>query len=613
MPPCVAEGHLPEAVVELLRKVDSQPVPAAYAEAARDLRANGDGLEALKVSLLASFTIDPLVPYLVVEAARSGFAVNVQVGGFNNVIQELINPAGACLKSRPDIVYCARHLEDVSPAFAWEFLTSGEADIEAEIDRIVSDLSASLSAFRQYSTAAVVLHNFSAPLTPGCICDAATRWRHTEAIRRLNQRMAATAASVAEVFVLDYDCLVAEVGARNWQDDKLKYLARAPLSARALRALADRYATCLQSIRRAARKCLVLDLDGTLWGNVVGEVGTEGVAIGRDYPGTAFQDFQRAVRQLKQQGVLLAINSKNNLEDVQDVFRARTEMVLTLDDFAAVRINWQSKPANMLEIADELNIGLDSLVFVDDSAAERDLMRRTLPSVLTLEMPSAPMQFVDAILKSRAFERLTLTTEDRTRMEMYRAQGDRRRLQHSALNVDDFLSSLKMRVTIEPVDLRSFDRVVDLVRKTNQFNLTTRRHSAAHLAAMIADPAYGVFSLSLTDRFGDNGIVGVAIVHTRDGAAHIDTFLLSCRVIGRTVETALLAYLVRWGSERGLRSIEGEFVPTAKNAPASDFFERHHFEPAEAAGAVRRWRLALDRAAVQWPSYMDVTASARAS
>lgn len=598
-----------QALVELLKRVDEHPAPAVYAQAARELLALTESLETVKVSLLASFTIEPLVPYLAVEAARNGFAVDVHVGGFNNVVQELISCTSGCLNHRPDIVFNAQHLEDLSPSLVWDFLALGPADVEAEIDRIVSDLRKSLLAFRQHSSAVVVLQNFApSPCTPRGLCEGPTAGSQTEAIRRLNQAVIEAAVSVPDVHVFDYERLVGEIGLRSWRDEKMWYLGRAPLSTRAMAVLAHRYAAYIRTLRRTARKCLVLDLDGTLWGGILGEVGVSGVALGEDYPGNVFRDFQRIIRHLKHRGVLLALNSKNNLDEVREAFLARPEMLLRLEDFAAIRVNWNHKPANMVEIAQELNIGLDSLVFLDDSAVERDLMRQALPQVLTPELPPTPMQYAEVLRETGAFERLNFTNEDRRRTEMYQEQRARQQLAQSALNLDDFLSSLKMQVTIDTVDHSSLDRVVDLIRKTNQFNLTTRRYSATQLAGMVADPAYGVFFLRMSDRFGDNGIVAVAIVHDKGGVCYLDTFLLSCRVIGRTVETALLAYLVRWARDRRLTGLEGEFIPTAKNAPAADFFARHQFEEVPGEDAPARWRLPLDRGAVEWPRHMIVRA-----
>lgn len=597
------------AVSAVLAALDQQPSAAAYARAARELVACGTSLERVRVSLLASFTAAPLLPYLAVEAARNGFAMDGHVGPFNSTIQELVTPTSGSIAHQPDIVVVAQLLEDACPPLARDFSALASADVESHIAGTIADLGAALAAFRHHSDASVVLHNFT-PGWPGVpdLCDGALQGSQLHAVRALNTRLGELAHDLPGVYVLDYERLVSEIGSREWWDPKMWYLGRAPLSIRALPALARRQAAYICAIRRPARKCLVLDLDDTLWGGVLGEVGVNGIKVGADYPGNIFRDFQYAVRDLKHRGVLLAINSKNNVDDAREAF-LHSGMVLRMDDFSAVRINWNSKPSNMIEIAEELNIGVDSLVFVDDNPAERALMRHALPHVLTLELPQSPVKYTQTLLESGAFERLTVTSEDRRRTEIYQAQGQRRVLERSALTLDEFLASLQMHVTIESVNEASHARVADLLQKTNQFNLTTRRHSATQLAAMMRNPEYGLFTARVTDRFGDNGIVGVAIVYQQDDTAHLDILLLSCRVIGRTIETALLSFLVRWARERGLSEMIGEFIPTAKNAPAADFFARHHFEHITDAGsATSKWRLVVHHSQIAPPAYMVVSA-----
>jgi FkbH-like protein len=281
-------------------------------------------------------------------------------------------------------------------------------------------------------------------------------------------------------------------------------------------------------------------------------------------------------------------------------------MILRPGDFAAVRINWRDKPANMAEIAAELKLGIDSLVFVDDNPAERELMRQMLPEVLTLEMPDNPTGFAEALLDCRAFDRVSMTSEDLRRTEMYGEQRRRMALAGTARSVDDFLRSLEMQVAIQPIDSHSFARAVDLIHKTNQFNLTTRRHSAAAVRQMMADARHGIFGLRVVDRFGDSGIVGIAIVRFSRRDAVIDTFALSCRVIGRTIETAFLRFLADWSQARGADRLEGEFVRTAKNAPAADLYERHGFQRMSEAAGGSRWALSLSDVPFAWPAYIGI-------
>ena len=333
---------------------------------------------------------------------------------------------------------------------------------------------------------------------------------------------------------------------------------------------------------------------------MIGEDGVAGIKLGETFPGNAYRQFQLAVLELHRRGVLLAINSKNNPADVDEVFHSHPDMVLRKHHFASIRTNWQEKPENMVEIARELNIGIDSLVFFDDSPVERSSVEQALPDVLTLEVPSDPAKFANTLRSCGAFDQLSLTKEDRRRGELYQAEAVRKELQKSAGSLEDFLSSLQMTAIISMVDEFAFPRVLDLLQKTNQFNLTTRRHSAAQLAAMIKDPNFDVFSLQVTDRFGDSGIVGVAIVQLKNDAAFINSFLMSCRVIGRTIETAFLAFLVRQARKRNLDVLAGEYIPTAKNTPAAGFFKRHGFVESESG----LWRLNLSAVPFTWPSYI---------
>lgn len=584
---------------QVLRTLDERPTVAGYAQAARAVRSTRDQLRPVRIALLATFTVEGLVPYLEVEAARRGFGVEVYIGPFNSVKQELLDPGSGCIQHRPDAVFILQLLADVCPPLANDFLALETTERVRHADTTVVELTASLTAFRKHSPATVVVGNFARPLEPPLgIYEASAPATQTDSIHQLNSRMATSVSAIAGVYVLDFDRLCADVGYRHWRDDKLWYLGRSPLSAQLLPAVARTQALFIQAIKGSPRKCLVLDLDDSLWGGVVGEVGVAGVQLGQTYPGNVYRDFQQAVLELHRRGILLAINSKNNSADVDEVFACHPDMVLTKGHFASIRINWQDKPKNMVEIARELNIGIDSLVFFDDNPVERALMRQALPQVLTLGVPSDPIQYVRVLRESGAFERLSFTEEDRRRGEMYQEEAARRELQEQSVSLEDFLKSLQLTVSIAAVDQFTFPRVLDLLQKTNQFTVTTRRHSSARLTEMINDPRCGVFSLRSGDRFGDNGIVGVAIVRNDDTAAYIDSFLMSCRVIGRNIETALLSHLVYWARRRGLQTLEGEFIPTAKNEPAADLYARHGFVQADASG---RWRLPLEDVPFGWP------------
>ncbi|MGD9901834.1 MAG: HAD-IIIC family phosphatase [Vicinamibacterales bacterium] len=590
------------------RALDAEPSPARYLALARTLAADPGERLPLRAALLASFTIQPLVPYLTVELARRELALVEHVGPFNAVVPELVTPASGTVEHGSDVVVVFQTLDDVAPALARDFWQLSAADQAALAERVTADLVGAIRQYRQGSTAPVVLMSFWPPPRAG---DGTTfilepDGRHAAA-RRLNVALAEAAAALRDVYVLDVERVVAEIGARSWWDDRSWHMARAPLASSALPVVAARLAALIAAIRRPPRKCLVVDLDDTLWGGVLGEVGPLGIQIGPEFPGSVFRDFQRLLRGLRHRGVLLAVNSKNDLDDVREAFATNPHMVLRLEDFAAVKANWRPKPDNMRELAGELGIGLDSLVFVDDNPVEQALMREAVPQVLTLDLPAQPIAFAEVLDSCGAFDQVRVTDEDRRRTEMYLAQGQRRELEARALNLDDFLAGLRMTVEVAPVADRTRERAVELLRKTNQFNVTTRRHSAAEVDRLMADPAWALFTVQVADRFGDNGIVGLTIARDRgDGAGEIDTLLLSCRVIGRKVETVLLSVLVDWARGRGLRVLRGQFVPTARNAPAADCYERHGFLPvADADG--QWWELPLAPDAVSVPDYLSIS------
>lgn len=588
---------------QVLATLDERPTVAAYLQAARQVSAFKEQLAPVRVALLASFTIDSIVPFLVVEAARLGFVAEVYVAPFNSVKQELLGADSGCIRHQPDVVFVANVLGDVCPALTHDVLPG---QIAPQIEALVVDVVTPLQEFRKRSAAAVVLHNFSRPETPALgIYEPMAANSQTEAINGVNAQLTKAIGGIAGGYILDLDRVCANVGYSNCYDDRMWYLGRSPFSVQAWQALAQEQATFIRALRGPQRKCLVLDLDNVLWGGIIGESGLANIKLGQTYPGSVFRDFQQAVLELRGRGVLLAINSKNNAADVEEVFRSHPDMLLKMEHFACTRINWQDKPQNMREIASELNIGLESLVFFDDNPAEQALMRQALPQVLTLPVPPEPIKYIKVLRESRAFDRLSLTEEDLRRGEMYQEQTARRQLQQSATSVEDFLTGLQMTVSIEPVDDFAFPRVVDLLQKTNQFNLTTRRHSAGQLRGMIDDADHGVFCLRVADRFGDNGIVGAAIVQRRDDNVRIESFLMSCRVIGRTVETAFLSFLADWAKDWGLTAMEGEFIPTAKNAPAADFYARHGFTQVGCTDLGSRWRLDLKTVSFQWPAYIE--------
>lgn len=331
----------------------------------------------------------------------------------------------------------------------------------------------------------------------------------------------------------------------------------------------------IESFKGNKKKCLILDLDNTLWGGVVGEVGLDGISLSAIKEGSQFYIFQRQLKRLKEMGALLTICSKNNPEDAIEVLNNHPAMILKENDFVSMKINWKPKPENISELSQELNIGLDSMVFIDDSEFERESVKSQLPDVIVPEMPKdttkLPEWFLD--IQRKYFLFISVTEEDANKTEMYKSQVQREQLQKSSINLEEYLTSLQMKQKIWSVSEEDIVRAAQLTQKTNQFNLTTRRYTEFDIRRMIESDDYLVLMSSMEDRFGDNGKIALMIVEKNDRRARIDTFLMSCRVMGRYVENQFVDYVESMLANMGVEEIEAEYITTKKSAPVKDFWD----------------------------------------
>jgi FkbH-like protein len=371
--------------------------------------------------------------------------------------------------------------------------------------------------------------------------------------------------------------------------------------------LAREYVKFFRCLVGFSKKCLVLDLDNTIWGGIVGEEGVDGIQLGATYPGSAFLEFQKHVLALQQRGVILAIASKNNPADVEEVFARHRFMQLRKEHFADVQVGWEPKSESLRRLAAKLAISLEHVVFVDDNPAECEQIRGALPMVTVIQLPAQPELYVEALHEDGWFDVVALSSEDLRRGELYQQRANAEALRLSTGGLEDYYRALDMELRFAPVDRRSLKRAAQLTQKTNQLNVTTRRYSEPDLTALMVDPDWSLMTIELNDRFGDNGIVGVVLAKVAGDALNIDTFLLSCRVIGRAVETAMLAHLCDLAEQRGLDGVIGELIPTAKNLPVRDLFERHGFaKTKEEPSGATLWRIGLPQQRVRWPDWFRV-------
>lgn len=561
-----------------------------------------------RVAVLGSYTTVQFTALLPLAAARAGVAVEVYESGYGQYRQEILDPASGLYAFDPDVVILATHAGVLD-------LPVAAADPEAEVERELSRWTSLWDTIGQRCGARVVQHTFAVPPEePLGHLAARTSGSRSAMTHALNARLGAAAGP--HVALVDCERLAAAVGKRTWFDARYWLRSKQAVSLACVPLLARHTAAVVASGLGRSRKCLVLDLDNTLWGGVLGEEGLGGIQLGHGAVGEAYTAFQEYVLALKNRGVLLAVASKNDPDEAREVFRRHPDMRLTLDDIAVFSAGWDDKATQLRRIAATLGIGLDSLVFVDDNPAEREAIRQLVPEVDVLPLPRDPAGYPRALADYPLFEPAALTAEDAARTELYRARARAAQLRQGSASLEAFLASLDMVASVVALDEPTLARTVALIGKTNQFNLTGRRRSGTEVAALKDDPGHVVLCVRLRDRFADHGLVGVligAVEADGDGnrRMRIDTWLLSCRVIGRTLEHEMLRLLADAAAARGCRRLVGSYVPTARNALVADLYPRLGFEPDGDPGA-RSWTLDVEKTP-PGPGYITIDKPAKDS
>ena len=596
------------ALAELWR-CESGPAAAGFVNSRFQTLRPHLALTPYRLAILRSFTVEPLVPLLRAAAFTSGIDLSIHLGDFNAYAQEILEEASPLYQFAPDLVILAVQTSDLAPELCHDYTAHGPPDHQAAIQRVDANFRDWVRAFRGRSSAHLLLHNLeSNPVPSHGVLDCQSVMGQSAAIHQINQQLSRLAAESKGVYILDYDALIARHGRLHWRDQRKWLTVRLPIAAAHLLDMTQEWLRFLHPLTGKIAKALVVDLDNTLWGGVIGEDGLAGIQLGLDYPGAAYQALQRAMLDLARRGILLAVCSKNNSEDAMEALSSHPGMLLRPPDFAALRINWTDKAENLRQIAVELNIGVDSLAFLDDNPVERQQVREQLPGVTVIELPPDPACYAQALRDCPVFERLSLSEEDLKRRQFYAIRQQQALFERSCSTSEDFYRSLLQEAEVALLRPATLARVAQLTQKTNQFNLTTRRYSEQQIADLAARPGWQVLSLRVKDRYVDNGLVGVAITEATDGVCRIDTLLLSCRVIGRTLETAFLACLVEKASGRGFRQVEGWFLPTKKNAPARDFYSRHGFQLVSQDGEASRWVIDLASHSVACPAWIRLIA-----
>ena len=546
----------------------------------------------VKIAVLGSITTPQIVDLLDLYLQAGRLSPHFYESDYGVIHQEFLDPTSGLHRFKPDFVLILTSWRDLGPR---PQVTDGREEAKRCVDQEVARWTILWEIARRQLGCQVIQTNFARPAWRAMAnLDASHPAGLSRFITLVNLELAD--AATPGVTIYDLDQRAAAVGRWQWNDDRFYYEAKLPCSPEHMVDYAYGLASLVLAQRGAVRKCLALDLDNTLWGGVIGDDGLSGICLGQGDPrGEAFVEFQRYVRALRQRGVILAVCSKNEEAIAREAFEKHPEMVLRLDDFSCFIANWDDKATNLARIARDLNIGLDSVVFFDDNPAERSIVRRLRPEVAVPEVPDDPSQFIRVLDQARYFELIVISTEDLKRTESYRADSQREELAASLGDLDEFLRSLEMQARIEPVNPANLERSAQLINRSNQFNLTTRRYTSADLLEISQKADWITRTVSLRDRFGDTGLISVLLARVEGQSLVLDTWLMSCRVLKRGVERLLLNHVVRVARERGLKLLVGEYIPTPKNGLVRDHYPTLGFTHADASTQeVSRWELRID-------------------
>lgn len=397
-------------------------------------------------------------------------------------------------------------------------------------------------------------------------------------LKKFNEFLINLSLKNKNLIILDIDKLKTFIGSKNFYDVSNYYLSKTPYSEITNNYISFELTKIINAELNIRKKCLIVDLDNTLWGGVLGEEGVNGIDLGITLNGENYKNFQKYLKILQDRGVILAICSKNNLSDVKECFKNNPEMFLRLTDFSSFQINWDEKYLNANKIAKELNIGKDSIVFFDDSEFEREQMKKFNPSISTLDFPKDPKDFIQAIENSLYFYQNKETTEDKRKKSQYKMMGKVNRARVNAKNIDDFLKNLSMKLEISKINKFNFERSVQLINKTNQFNLTTKRYSSAQLQNYLNTKDQLSLIAKLKDKYGDNGFTALVMCRKKNNSTWIiDNLLLSCRIFGRGIENILLIEVLKNLKQQNVKSVEGKFIQSDKNLMCKDFYTKNKF------------------------------------
>lgn len=543
---------------------------------ARQIGNHGSRITPYRLGILASGTLDLITDGLVGSALRHEISLEITCGDYGQILQQSLDPNSAVNRTRLDGVLIA---QDFSSLALSPCIGNPEA-AEMALADLIGQLDASIRALQSHQDVSILVQ--TVPLPPYGLMGSSelvTPGTMHQIINGYNRHIHACALA-RKICVVDIAGLSEIVGRDQWHDPVLWHHAKQPFSMSFVPLYCEIVARVMRNLRNMSKRCLILDLDNTVWGGAVGDVGVHGIELGNGSGvGEAFLELQKTALLLRSVGVVLALCSKNDDALAMEVFDHNSEMLLKREHFAAREINWREKSTNIRKIADTLRLGLNTLVYMDDNPAERAAVRSELPMVSVPEIGDDPAFYADMLLSAGYFERVHLSNEDLARADLYKAENERTRTKSQFANVETYLVSLATQMAVEAIGDANRARTVQLINKTNQFNLTSKRYSEEQIRTIEASRDHVAFTFRLSDKFSDHGLIAVVLCRIKDRTRwHIESWLMSCRVLNRGVENAMINHIVGRANENGIEFLSGEYIPSERNGMVSNMYGVLGFE-----------------------------------
>lgn len=532
----------------------------------------------IKVAFLTSNTSNGIKETMSVLCFENNIKSDIYLSPYAQYNQEILNKNSSLYTEKFDLIFFSIEIRSLLGDFIYNpYALSDENRIDF-YNSLVNSLSNLFTNLLQKTDCYIIVQNFNTIFnTSYGILENDQEFGLYNIINKLNFWLFEFSKKNKKIIIFDYNNFISNIGKENAFDEKLYHLGDIILKPNLIPRLSNEYFRYIKAFLGLQKKCIVLDLDNTLWGGIIGESDINQISLSPFNDGKPFYNFQNLLYSYYKRGIILAINSKNNYKDAINVIQNHPHMILKENYFTSIKINWDNKVDNIIEIAKDINIGLDSIVFIDDDDLNCEMVGKLLPEVEVIHLPKDPTRYLNTLINRNLFDTFTITNEDLNKGKMYEAENQRKKLNSTYSDINEYLLNLNIEIDIHTNYLNHLKRISQLTLKTNQFNTTTLRFNELQIEEKLYNSNNLIYSVNVKDKFGDSGITGVVILNTKDNKWIIENFLLSCRVLGRNIENAILDFLINEAKNNNIEYIEAHFIPSNKNMIAASIFQNNNF------------------------------------